>query len=149
MSPDPTLGSTWEDLAPQLLTSSGAYFDSMVYVRNYLPPYSRDYYESVIVGDNQLARTWVGDPQPYSDGFTIEAWGAGAYIEVMEASQARETNGILTLRVPSVSGGGGGDEYSVIFDMPPMSRATPRREGSVQVFTVDVENVKVIGHASL
>ena len=143
--PDPSLGSTWEDTLPQLLNSGGAYFSSAVIVQNYLPPYERDYYESVIVGDNQLARTWVGDPQNYSDGFSIEVWGAGAYIEVMEASRARATNGILTLRVPALSASGG-DEYSVIFDMPPMSRAVPRREGYIQVFTVDVENVKVIGH---
>jgi hypothetical protein len=145
--PDPQLGATWEGIAPMLLKHDGSYFSAAVIVQQYLPPYSRDYYESVIVGTNEEARTWMGDPQTYIDSFSVEVWGAGAYVEVMEAASARETNGILTLKVPTL-GGSGGNSYSVTFVMPPMSKATGRRVGFIQVFTADVENIKVIGSGS-
>jgi hypothetical protein len=145
--PDPQLGATWEGIAPMLLKHDGSYFSAAVIVQNYLPPYPRDYYESVIVGTNEEAVTWMGDPQQYIDSFSVQVWGAGAYVEVMTAASSRETNGILTLKVPTL-GGSGGNSYSVRFYMPPMSKATGRRVGFIQVFTADVENIKVIGSGS-
>jgi hypothetical protein len=146
---DPQTGQYWEDTdLPQLLKHDGSFFSAMVYVRSYLPPYTRDYYEETTVGTNEVVRTWLGDPQNYSDGFTISVWGAGAYVEVMEASMARETNGILTLRVPEL-GGTGGSQYSITCAIPPMERIADRRFGYWQMFSAPVENVKIIGSASL
>jgi len=131
---------------PQLLKTNGDYFSAIVVVQKYLPPYTHNYRESVTLGNNATGRTVVGDSWNASDGFAIEVWGAGTYIELSEDAWAVETNGILTLRVPSISDSSEGDLYSVIIDIPPMSRLYPRREGGVQVFTVDVENVEVLGH---
>lgn len=131
---------------PQILKSNGDYFSAMVYVRDYLPPYTHRYIEEVVLGDNALARTVVGDSWNQADSATLEVWGAGAYVQVSEAATAPATNGILTLRVPDLADPSGGDAYSVTMVIPPMSRVYPRRQGSVQVFTVGVEGIRILGH---
>jgi hypothetical protein len=142
-----TAGSDYP-YAPQLLKHDGSDFLAMVYVKDYHPPYSKSYKESTLLASGATARTWIGDPQLVIDSFTVEAWGAGAYQELMNASNDPETNGILTLSVPAL-GGTGGEQYSIICEIPPMDKLYPRREGGVQVFTAGVENIEVLGEGSL
>lgn len=133
---------------PQILKANGDEFSAMIYVRNYHKPYWQNYRESVVLGTNAIARTVVGDAQRVTPRFTVEAWGEAAYVEVMEAAWAVDTNGILTLKVPSLSNPSTGDAYSIICDLPPLERAVVRRKGIVQVFSADAENISVLGHES-
>ena len=108
-----TAGSDYP-YAPQLLKHDGSDFLAMVYVRDYHPPYSKSYKESTLLASGATARTWIGDPQRVIDSFTVEAWGAGAYQELMNASNDPETNGILTLNVPGLGGTGGSNSQSSV-----------------------------------
>ena len=142
-----TEGSDYTYL-PQLLDHAGGYFSAMVYVRDYLPPYEHTYKEMVQLGDNTEAITVVGDPWTAADSATLEVWGAGAYVEVCEAAGAVETNGLLTLRVPDDENPETGNSYLVTMVIPPMSRLYPRRGGNPQLFTVGVENIRVLGNST-
>lgn len=141
-----TNGSDYPHL-PQLLKHDGTYFSQMVYVRNYLPPYDASYFQLQTVGTNETAFTAIGDTQKVSDGFSIEAWGTGAYKEVKEAIGKEETHGYFVLRVPSLSNPSTGDSYLIRFYEAQMSRVYPRREGFVQVFQADISGpIEVHGH---
>lgn len=131
---------------PQLLQADGDYFAALVYVHNYLPPYDRSYSEQVQLGNNATSFAVVGDDQTYIDSFTIEAWGAGAYREVKEALNREETNGLFVLRVPNLGSSTAGDSYLIRFYEANMGRMYPRRDGYVQIFGADVENIEVLGH---
>lgn len=138
-------GADWTNV-PQLLKANGDYFSAIVAVQEYLPPYTHNYRETALLGNNAKGRTVVGDSWEESDGFAIQAWSKAAYKELSEAANAVNTNGILTLREPSLNDPTEGDLYAVIIDIPPMSRVTPHRMGVDQVFAVNVENVEVLGH---
>ena len=66
----------------------------------------------------------------------------------MNAANDPTTNGILTLSVPGL-GELPGQQFSIICEIPPMDKLYPRREGGVQVFSVGVENIEVLGRGSL
>lgn len=132
---------------PQLLKADGSYFSALVYVRNYLPPYTASYFQVQPVGTNATAFAAVGDPQDVIDGFTIEVFGAGAYREVKEAIGKESTHGYMILRVPDISDTTSGDSYLIRFYEAQMGRLYPRRDGYVQIFSADVSGpIEVHGH---
>ena len=69
-------------------------------------------------------------------------------MEVCEAAGAVETNGLLTLKVPDNANPETGNSYLVTMVIPPMSRLYPRRGGNPQLFTVGVENIRVLGSST-
>jgi hypothetical protein len=142
--PTPTEGSDYTYL-PQILKANGDYFSAMVYVRDYLPPYTHRFVEYALMGNNAEARANLGDPWEASDSFTLEVWSKAAYIQLSEAATDPDTNGFLTLKEPDLGNPSTGMAYTVTMVIPPMSKATPRREGVVQLFTVGVENIRVHG----
>ena len=136
---------------PQLLKAGGGYFPAMVYVRNFLEPYQRNFPEVTVMANNFAAMAVMGDPQNYIDSLTLEAWGPAAYKEVKAAIGDPSTNGLFTLRIPdvaSVPGSASGDTYLIRFYEADFSRTYPRRQGFPQVFTADIENVEVHGHGT-
>jgi hypothetical protein len=56
---------------PQILKANGDYYSAMVYVRDYHPPYTRNFFETVTVGTNQMAFASIGDSRDYIDSMTL------------------------------------------------------------------------------
>lgn len=139
-----TAVANYASRVPMLLKADGSNYDGVTYVRQLLHPYERRFPEITQLANNDEAWANVGNSQEYIDGFTVECWTVGAMQGVKNDIANPANEGKFILEIPPKGTSGSVVRHTIRFFEATFAPTYLRREGFPDVFTADIENIKVL-----